>query len=75
MSATFEEIQATALQLQQTVAAQNAKLDEIRAFIETLRQPGVQVTQEQIDQLAALLVSTASEAAANLAETDALDNP
>ena len=75
MGATFEEIQATALQLQQTVSEQNTKLDEIRAFIETLRRPGVTVTQEQIDQLAALLGSTASEAAANLAETDALDNP
>lgn len=70
LMATFKEVLETAQALAQGVAAINAKLDEVKAFIESLSAP---VNQEQLDELAALLGATKTETEAVLAEADALD--
>lgn len=46
------------------------KLDEVKAFIATLKGP---VSQEQLDQIAALVSSVKEKSQAVLSETDALD--
>lgn len=69
---TLEELTADITALTNTIGAIDLKLDEVRAFIATL-QPGV-VTQEQLDQLAAMVGTAKTSAEAVLAEADALDS-
>lgn len=72
---TVEQLTADIQALQATVAATDAKLDEVRAFIVNLQSTGGGggATQAQIDELAALVGATKTAAEAVLAETDALD--
>ena len=53
------------------ISALDAKLDEVKAFIDSLK--GSVVTQEQLDQVAALVESAKQATAKVLSETDALD--
>ena len=53
------------------IATLDAKLDEVKAFIDGLK--GSTVTQEQLDQIAALVTSAQEATAKVLSETDALD--
>ena len=76
-----EDINATAVALLGVTNAQNLKLDEILAFIQSLP-IGAPITQEKFDEGMAILTSAKEsltaglqEAQANLAETDALDEP
>lgn len=71
--ATLEEVRAEVTELTTTVEAIDAKLDEVKTFIEGIK-AGV-VTQEQLDSLAALVGAAKAKAAAVLVETDALDAP
>lgn len=83
---TIEEVNATVAELAETqvvtqglLATLDAKLDEIRAFIDGL-QVGHPVTQEQLDALCVAIDAAKAVAVQNkvateaaLAETDALD--
>lgn len=69
---TIEEVKTLALDVVAALEATDAKLDEIKTFIETLKAGSV--TQEQIDALGVILTSAKDKAAAGLAEADALDD-
>lgn len=85
---TIEEVNAVVLEMKQNqlvtrdiLASVDAKLDEIRAFIQSL-QVGSPVTQEQLDALfvavdaaKGIAISNRATSEAVLAETDALDEP
>ncbi len=70
--ATITDIQDSVGQLTATLTSIDVKLDEVKAFIETLK-AGVPVTQEQIDALAAAVQGAKDSAASILTEADALD--
>lgn len=69
--ATFDEVKQQVTDLGLTLSQVDSKLDEISAYIATLK-AGV-VTQVQLDELSGMLESAKGLASANLAETDALD--
>lgn len=72
--ATIEEVKSAVTELTSTLEAVDLKLDEVKAFILAL-QAGSVVSQEQLDELAGLVLSAKEKASAALAETDALDEP
>lgn len=69
--ATIEDLQTSIAGLTTTVEAIDSKLDEVAAYVATLK-AGV-VSQEQLDALVALVDSAKEKASAVLAEADALD--
>ena len=86
--ATVDEIKQLALDLKDTgnilveaLVSEDLKLDEIRAFIANL-QTGGAATQADLDSIASMLgeaktiiTDAKAKADANLAETEALDEP
>lgn len=69
--ATVDEVKTDVEAIVSTLQAVDSKLDDIAVFIAGLTPAA---TQAQIDELAALVSSAKDLAAANLAETDALDD-
>lgn len=79
LNTSVAEIAAAQTETAATLATLDAKLDEIRAFIQAL-QVGSPVTQQQLDDLFAAIeaakvttLANKDAVAAALAETDALD--
>lgn len=70
--ATFEELKNSVDNLTNTIIAVDAKLDEVAAFIATLK--AGTVTQEQLDSLASQVSAAQASAEAVLGEADSLDN-
>lgn len=69
---TLTEVQAQVADLGLTLGQIDSKLNEVAAFIATLK-AGV-VTQAELDDLSAQIESLKGLASANLAEADALDD-
>lgn len=70
----LEETQQGLTELSNTIAAVDAKLDEVRTFIEGLL-AGQGATPEQLQALLDMVNATKIHAAAVLAEADELDVP
>lgn len=73
LMATFEEVKAGVESAVSSLAALDLKLDEVKAKIDSLS-AGV-VSQEQLDELAALVNSAKDSSAAVFAEASALVAP
>jgi hypothetical protein len=71
LMATITEILVGLEGVNSGIAAIDAKLDEVKVFIDSLK--GSVVTQEQLDQIAALVDSAKQATDKVLSETDALD--
>ena len=66
----IEEIKEGVSEVHLTIDKIDLKLDEVKAYIDSLK--GSVVTQEQLDELAALVDSAKSQAVAVLSESEGL---